>query len=352
MSYKDAAGALSSAALSDDAGQPDEAAIDALLVESEQLEQELAQFLEHDRQDVRELAELQLEAASAVDLDYANRLASTAEGGEFAAALDDEEFSRLDEILRTPTESGISALVQPEVDAGLDDEASNDPKLALKAAFEKAVDGIAGDAVDAAKATISAMVDIDAGKLADSIAAKLGDRFAQALGHLRMLKKKVVDFVWKAISKLLAVFKIDEDKLKEKLKGWVGDMAESKIKGFVIETLYRVDELKKKNAALIDGADGLDGAKAKSGADALAALAAHWHQRTWVIGKIAGLLSKVRDKIFAFAPPYTGIAYTAAAVTATGYAILAGGDYLDWDESDGVLDRVEGVTTIVKRAVA
>lgn len=349
MGYREAVVGLTSAALAEGA-EPDEEAVDGLLDRSEALRLALAEHLSDAETDVRQLAALQLEAAATVDVHTANRLAATSDGAGFEAALADAELAELSAILNTPTEQGIATLDPPAYPA---QAADAPPQATLTSAMTTAVDAIARDAVETAAKTVGTLSGVAAAELAQAVAAKLGQRYAEALDTVTSwLKRKALAFLLRATEKLLAVFRVDEDAACTKVRGWIDGLTLETVEDFVTERLYAVTELKTTFGARITADTGLSAEKAKAGSDELAALAAHWSRRTSVIATLAGLIGAAKDWVFDLAPPWTETAFVATAVTATGYVILAGGDYLDWSESDGVLDRVEGVGTIVTRATS
>lgn len=346
--YQDALRGLTSPELSDQAAGPDETMADALLDRSDALHDELATHLEDSDADVRQLAALQLEAAAAVDLDAATRLARS-DADEFDAALGDDDWAELTRILATPTEQGMSAVVSPEFRAEASDETSADPKAQLGAAKDTAIDGISRDAIAAGTETVKALAGVPAGELAKALGATLPEQVQKVIAQgISWAKEKALALVLKAIRKLLAVFNVDEDAVLARLREWVDGLTVEKIQALVAERLYRVGDLKTTFGQVIEQSIALDAGRAGEGAEELKALAARWQKRTSVIGKVAKAASKVEQWLFTLAPPWSGAVYTATLGLATGYAIFAGGDYLDWDESDGVLDRVDGVGAIVR----
>jgi hypothetical protein len=322
--------------------------VDAIIERSDELRDAVVAHLDGASDDERELAALQLQAAAAVDLDRANALAAMDEGGAHQATLSDADFVAIDRILSTPTQQGISALLDL-ADGGFMATASE--SATLKEAVCSAVDNITRGAQDATKATVRGVIGFAELELAKELTRGVVPAFEELADKLSWLKRRAVALVLRAVEKLLAVFGSKTASARNKIAGWASELEDGKTIA-LLERLYHVDALKAEFGSRIDGV--LGGISSGRDADArrdLEILEKKWHLRTNVIGSVAALAGYARTWIWSAAFPLGAIAYATGFAAATGYVVLAGGDYLDWREGDGLLNLVEGVGSIVNRAV-
>jgi hypothetical protein len=345
--YKHAMSGLTPATLSegDVPPKPEEEQVDRLLDASDKLGASLTESLADERGDVREMAALQLQAAAAIDIDRANALAAADDGQGLSATLSSGDWTEIDRILSTPTEDGILAVVVLE--RGF--EATAADAGTLEDAVNAAIDAIAGDAAKAATTTTKGITGIPG----DALKKAFGDgveKVFHGLGEkVNWLKRKAIELVLKAVKKLLAVFGSSTEKVREKIGKWLDDLNEEKVKG-LLQRLYGVDALKAGYAERLQKAGAIPDGRDQAARKELDTLKAKWHTRTSVIDTVGGIIPFARNWIAGLAPPIGLIAYTLAFALATGYVVLAGGDYLDWRENDGLLDMVEGVGYVVDRA--
>lgn len=352
-SYRDWAGGLPAATLAEGSGAPpfNEREVDEMLARSDALADSIRGHLDADDAEERELAALQLQAAAVVDLDRANALAAAEDGGAPTAVLADDSWNIVDQILSTPTENGISAVLGANGGNGGGYLAIASQPATLKDAVCDAVDKIAGDAEQAATTTASGLVGMAVPELAKGLSTGIDTAFHAVSEKVSWLKKKAVTLVLKAIQKLLAVFGTKTEDLRDEVQKWIDDLEKGVVKALLCR-LYRIDDLKRRLGSKIDAASGsIPQDREQTAREKLAKLQAKWHLRTEVIGALAKVVPYAKVWIFALSPPLGAIAYGAGFGLATGYVVFAGGDYLDWHEGGGLLDMVEGVAAIVDSAV-
>lgn len=348
-SYRDALPGAYTATLDDAADQPpfDEKSADELLARSDALGTAIAEHLSAERGDVREMAALQLQAAAAVDMDGANTLAAMDGGGGYDAALSSDGLSTIDTILSTPTENGISSVL-PLADEGFEATASD--KVSLRDAVDAAVDSIVRDAERAAKTTVGGLTGFAELELATQIGKGVGEAFDLVGDKLNWLKRKALALVLKAIEKLLSIFGPATEGARKTIASWAGDLEEGKVI-HLLQRLYAVEKLKSQFGVRIEGVEGgVPESRDDAARTELRTLEGKWHLRTSVIDTLGRVGSHARTWILPLTP-YGPIAYGTGFALATGYVVLAGGDYLDWREGQGLLNLVEGVGAIVHRAI-
>ena len=279
-----------------------------MLARSDTLAASLAGHLSADAVEEREMAALQLQAAAAVDLDRANALAAIDDREDPEAALSSERWEAIDKILSTPTEQGISAVL----DGGDGFQATVAEAGTLKDAVNTAVDKIAGDAKTAASTTVKGLTGIPSADLIKGLGDGVEKVFKQLGEKVNWLKRKALAFVLKAIQKLLAVFGTNTEAIRKKIEDWVGDLDEDKVSG-LLQRLYGVDTLKEGYGSRIDGVSGgVPADRDKAARDELTALQAKWHTRTEIIGTIGGIAPYAFKWVSGLAPPLGLLAYTTA----------------------------------------
>lgn len=326
--------------------EPQEA--DEILKRSDDLAAAIIEHLGGASKDEQELAALQLQAAAAVDIDRANALAAADDGTAPEAMLSTDRWDVIDRILSTPTEQGISAVV--DIDGG-GLQATASELGTLKDAVDGAIDKITRDAEQAARTTAPAIASALVSALSKGVSDGAEVVFQVLEDRVSWLKRKALALILKAVQKLLAVFGTKTARMRERIAGWINDLEGDRVKG-LLERLYGVDDLKERFGLRLDDAKGgIPAARERTARDELAMLQAKWHTRTSVIGTIGEVASYTKTWIFMISPPAGGIAYTVVFVLATGYVVHAGGDYLDWREGGGLLDLVDGVGSVVDRAV-
>lgn len=323
--------------------------VDDLLTRSDGLRDAILPHLDGETADEREMAALQLQAAAAIDLDRANSLAAMDEGGAREATLSAEHFNVLDRILATPTQQGISSVLDL-AEGGFAATASE--PTPLSDTVRDAIDNIAKDADKAAGTTVRGLVGFAELELVAHVNAGVQSAFSQLSEKLSWLKKRAIALVLRAVEKLLAVFGAKTAQAQQMIAGWAGELEEGKAVAF-LQGLYKIEDLKKDFCTRIAGHKGaISDARAQAARDELASLEKRWHLRTQIIDTLGGLAGHARAWILALSPPAGAIAYATGFVTATGYVVLAGGDYLDWREGESALNLVEGVGAVVDRAIA
>jgi hypothetical protein len=163
---------------------------------------------------------------------------------------------------------------------------------------------------------------------------------ARRVGRVRRV---AINFVLNAIKKLLGFLGVDSAWAHEQVAGLVELQIPALIRR-ALTTLYRRDHIEQNLAHLIAAAptEQVMGAAEVE----LVHLGKRFAKNMEITGGAVRALNKVRRWLFHVAPPHSHIAVTTAYVVATGFAVSAGGDYLDAIP----IDFVPGVQTIVRDA--
>lgn len=328
---------------------PTEEAVDSAADRSNELRTAIASNLDAKNSDDRELAMLQLSAAAAIDLSVAHDLAQHAEETDseaFAAPALSSNLGDVVTILEVPPEAGIWGAIV----AGGAPATPASSRDILKGASDSALTGIRDDASATATTTFKGLIGLPGDQLLAAAGQAFSSVFDLVSDKLSWILKKAVKLVANGIAKLLAVFGSSADDVRKKISEWATGLDESGVKD-LLGKLYGTENAGAELRSAIEGAPPTSEANMSAAAVSLEGLETKFHRQMEVIGKVASLVSKVRAWLWAVAPPWSQIAVATAYTGATGYVVFAGGDYVDWNDGDGILNLVPGVKSIVEDAV-
>jgi hypothetical protein len=294
------------------------------------------------------------------DIDLANRVASfsgeapsaevqglraeEAEGGYLSPT----DASQLRAILGTPPHNGIGSLLErPERADLLAPTATPDE---LKSAMEKSVESILHDSSKASATTFKGLIGVPADKLISAAGETVQHVFDEIMGKVGLWLRKAAKLVLQAIEKCLAVFGSSTAAIRTEIAKWTEGLSADKVEG-LLASVYGSDTIKHDLGQLIDAhGAAVCGDHLASGVAKLEGISGSLHKQMWVIEKLAWVLGKARGWLMAQAPPYGAIGVLSAYTVGTGYAVCAGGDYLDWSHI-GVFDLVPGVQRVVNQTL-
>jgi hypothetical protein len=337
------------------------------LTRSQELENALAQELSSGDAGIQELASAQLAAAAALDLANAAELLQAAENGGAVSPLEagktslfQETYGELSSVLEA--EPALGARGVPSGNGTLEAaqarrsplEARSDPAAKLSAASTTAIDAIVDDAEKITGYAVSGLTGIGL----DTFVGALGDTADRLLSPLIDKAKRLVGialkFVVKAVAKLLRLLGPFEKPAREWLGKKLEGVTRDKIVEFAVGRALGVDDIKSAVQQAIDGANGsLDDDRAETAEGELKSLADRFGRHELVIKVLAKLLGKVRSAVLALAA-WAPAALAGVYLLVLSYGIWVAGDFLDWHRTttDGALDRVGGVRTVVQLATA
>jgi hypothetical protein len=309
--------------------------------------------------DQYELARLQLLAAAAVDLTVAHDLAAEAEGpgGERAAERGAGIPADLQAILNTPPEAGIRALL-PGASLERGTARPSNPRAArdaLQKAVNVALEDICDDAARAGQAALAGLLQIPAPPLADAGRVALHELTAWAGQGLSALLAKAVSLVLRAVEKIFAALGQEgQGWIRQKAVEWVEDLEKGTLFGKLLEGLYELEKIQAEVDQRIRAApEGLGANVFNAASEQVERLAAQFGKQRQVIEWVARGLAWVRPWVLGL-PPWGPLALTGSYVTLIGYAVCAGGDYVDWYRTGDRrwLDLVPGIRGVVRAALA
>jgi hypothetical protein len=329
-----------------------EARADAVVERSEQLAREAAVGLESERQDVRELAELQLVAAAALDLIVADDLVGQADGqqvteperGSTLPAATAELFAVLD----APQSAGIAGVLgdESQIERGGDPSDPVAAKQRLLESVKTTIDDIVTDAGKGGSAIVTGVLELPAAPLAEAASAALHEVLGQIGDNVSRLIQRAVRLVVKAIEKLFAILgKETEREAREEAAEWMKKLKEGEILGSVLAFLYEPDRLKQEvEAGLADSSADADAFNKR--VHELERLSDRFGKQRKIVQWLARGLALIRKWLFGI-QPWGPVAAVGAHLVAFGYIVYLGGDYVDWYRADRArLNFVTGVRQI------
>ena len=328
------------------------------LAASVALEDELTLRLGAGDEEVRDLASAQLAGAAAVDLALASDLLDLAAAEERGdAALGAGEAPSFGEAT-----ARVRSLLEADAVPGATGEVAERGALeamtpdVLKERANAAIDAIKNDAGAAGQEGISGLIGLrgDGDKLLAALAQRADRILGEVARKARRLVRWAVRKLTAAVSKLLRILPEPVEKwVRKRLKALLGEIEDGTLFGKVLDLLWDVDRIKAETAKSIDAAAGVPPQRLESIAGQVDAIAKRftWHKRA--IEAIGWVLGKLRGKIVAlgwWGPAALGAVYAVF----VGYAIVMGGDHVDWFRVDeeGGLDFILGVRRTVATGLA
>jgi hypothetical protein len=289
----------------------------------------------------RELALAQLGAAATIDLSIADDLAriepAETDGDELGEPSLTHTFAAAASVLEASREDPWERIIAggAEVPAG------------LRGALQSRSGSVTNEIIDEVREIVMKTTgDFIGATMTDLVLAPvvpIEDLFRELARHVGPVRRAAVKFVLNGIKKLLAFLGVDANSVRSR----VAILLEHQIPRIVrdmLALLYDSRGLEMELAASIAGgrSEHLMGDADRE----LAHLGRRFAKNMEITGGVVHVLKKVKRWLFHAATPHSQVAVTAAYLTITGFAIAAGGDYLD----SGPIDFIPGVRTIVRRA--
>jgi hypothetical protein len=334
------------------AGPGLEARADTVIERSGELGSAAEAGLAADDVAVRELAELQLVAAAALDLAVADDLARADEDDAGAAqrgavSLPQELF----EILGIPQEAGIAALL------GRDRSSerwsgTGDPRKDVLTAADAVLEDILDETAKASGTLTISLLAVPALPLKEAGAA-VGHELLEQLGkQLSLVLRKAVALVVKAIEKIaMALGPVVSDAACEEAVDWLTRLQRGEVLRPLLTWLYEPQRIAAEVRGLVAGGRA-DRQALREITSRLDELGSRFGKHCKAIEWLARGLALVRGWLLGL-QPWGPVVLVSAHVTALGYIVYLGGDYADWYRTGGSrrLDFVPGVRAVVRQGL-
>lgn len=337
-----------------------EARAEELVRRSAQLEAAAADAARSGDPDVRELANLQLSALAALDLAAADDLLTGA-AQEGQAMLESEAstwaqaHAELSPLLELSPMLGYSQLLAERPEEGLLDEDVATARAELLERAGTAIDEIIAQAAGGTAKAVEGLAGMGGGTLLKAASETADLLLGQLARQARRLVRWAVKLVTKAVSKLLRILGPQLEKaVRKQVGGWLAQLKLTDALDTALKWLYDDQVLKAEAQARVQSApDALGAAPFKQTKADLDDLVGRfgWHAR--ILGWIAKALEKLQGKLMALAP-WAPVAVAAVWLLMLGYAVVVGGDHLDWHRlgDEGTFDVVLGVRRTVDIGLA
>jgi hypothetical protein len=327
--------------------------IDRAAAVSDELLQDIAvAFADREPAD-RELAALQLNQVAAVDLAVANYLASF-EAEDMEQSEDTTESDARALLAQLLSEAQTVLATAP---GGWPPFVAGAAPMPAREALRQAMkDSLTCIHADAARSTQKMLVDgllgVGIGAVAEAVAKPVQEIFQHISSGATRLRRKAAAFVLKGVEKLLGALGVDaaaiRDWVADKVMAWGSDRSEPYLRRW-LAYLYDLDTLPDWLDRAITLAPPNDDAM-DAASHELIHLRRRFHDQMQVINAVASVLGRVGSWLAPLAPPWGHVGLAVAYGAGSGYAVMAGGDYIDWENREGAwLNIVPGVRTIVGR---
>jgi histone H3/H4 len=330
-----------------------------LVVErSQALGEEASASLASPQAGQRQLAQLQLLAAAAIDLHLASDLVRRADEGpdldvaERGASVPGA-IIELQEVLNASPEGGIAALVASQVERG-GPASPAAARKALQEAVETALEDIKDDAALVGQATFANLMQLPVPAVKDAANIVLAELLTRLGEGVSKLLSKAVVLVTQAIDKILKAIGHDvENEARQQAAKWIEDLQKGTLFEVLVDRIYEIkriqDELDQKlEAASAD----LPAERFNQASEKISELVKAFEKQKKTIEWLLHGLAWARPWVMALTP-WGPVGLTAGYVLTIGYIVYSGGDYIDWYRagSQQWLDRVPGVRSVVAQAL-
>lgn len=318
----------------------------------------IARYLE-DEPEQRELAELKLVSVASTDAAVANDLARKAQDALIETADRAPELpfavAQVLQVLEIPPEDGARALMGRRLEI---EEIGEPPDLKaakqrLREAASGAIGSIQGDAARVCGLASSGLALVPVGEIQEVARWALGDLMDRLGEGAGLLLRRAARLLASAVEKILKMLPEGvQDAVRDRVLGWLSDLVQED--GGLWEKLlvrvYRADDVREEVDQRVDGVpDTLNPAILEAAAVQMGQLADKFGGQRRVISLAVRGMRLANGWIVTL--PHGAVALAAAYVVAIGYAVFAGGDYLDWSRPGAqYLDFVPGVRSVVQQA--
>lgn len=330
-----------------------------IITKSQRLGNVIARYLESEDPEQREFAELMLLSVASSDVAIANDLARKEQG--LLIELEDRApelplvLSQVLPILQTYPEQGLRELMGKSLEI---EEVRESPDLKaakqrLKEASFGAVGSIQGEAARVCGLASSGLALIHVGEIQEVARWALGDLMDRLGEGVGLLMRRVAKLLVSAVEKILRMLPEGvQDAVRDQVLGWLADLQQEDggLWEKLLARVYCSDGIRDEVGQRIDGVPAaLDPSILEAAAVQVGQLADKFSDQRRVISLVVRGMRTANGWIVAL--PHGAVALAAAYVMAMGYAIFAGGDYLDWSRpGTQYLDFVPGVLSTVQQA--
>lgn len=335
------------------AGADLEARADTVIERSGELGSAAEAGLATDDVAVRELAELQLVAAAALDLAVADDLARADEDGAGVAQRGGVPLPQeLFEILGIPQEAGIAAVLGWDR-SGERWSGTGDPRKDVLTAANAVLEDILDETAKASGTLTVGLLAIPALPPLKEAGAAVGHELLERLGkQLSLVLRKAVALVVKAIEKIaMALGPIVCDAAREEAVDWLTRVQRGEVLRALLTWLYEPERIAAEVRGLVADSRA-DQQALREITSRLDELGSRFGKQGKAIEWLARGLALVRGWLLGL-QPWGPVVLVSAHVTALGYIVYLGGDYADWYRtgSSRRLDFVPGVRAAVRQGL-
>jgi hypothetical protein len=309
------------------------------------------------RPDQQALAQLKLLAASAYDLALANDLIELAQR-PIRFALEEETPplaipAEIIQVMEAPLELGMEGLARPQ--AGELPEELGAARDALVEAVRRSLAAIPEAAATLAQTAVAGVATLGLGPIHSAASLATQQILAKIPEGASAVVRRVAAFVVEAVLKIRAALGDEiEEEARAKVTIWLNEIREQRdTVQALLARLYQIERIQAEADGLLAAPPATITASQINQAtrQMQTALAAYQQTRTVLI-QVMRVMSLAQKPLLA-AVPWGPLAIFAGYAGILVYAVLSGGDYVDWypEQSALWLGRVPGVRTTLQAAL-
>jgi hypothetical protein len=304
----------------------------------------------------RELAQLQLLASAAIDLEVAKDLAEGVENGRTTASVErstslPETLAALSPILAAKPADGIDGLV-----AHLRERAASpiDPGEAsrqLVATAKQAADDMCDDAAAVAQSTLNNLLQLPLPEIETAANVALSEILTKLGDTVSKLLSRAVALLVGAIDKIMAAIGPDvQEEARKQAADWIKELQQGGALRTLLQRIYELERIKNDIETKVAGAPQGDPRRFNLAAQNAVDLATRFHKVTETLTFVLRGLSWARPWIMGLTP-WGPLALTTGYVASIGCIVYVGGNYVEWFRTGDTkwLAVVTGLRTVIER---
>lgn len=331
---------------------------DLVIATSSRLADAAAEALSSPRVAECEQSMLRLVAGAAADLAIANDLMRAEnEAAAFAvreAPLYSQLMSDLGSILR-PENGAAPAVVTRSVPFAPPITDPDEALAQLRTAVTESFDAIAGDVIEIGQMVISGVITLPTDEITAAAAVAVQEILNLISDDIGAVLRRVAQLLVQAYDKILKALGQDmASQARQQAAKWIETLQSGTMLNQLVERLYEKQRiLDDVEAHARQATERLVSGALFTALDETRALVERFQRQRQSLEWVLRGLAFAKDRLFGI-QPWGPLGVTAMYVGTLGYAVYAGGDYVDWFRTGDIrpLNRIPGLRDVVHETLA
>jgi|SRR5215469_933750 len=325
---------------------------ETLINRSKELGEATAERARGGTSEQRELAQLQILAAAAIDLHVASDLVQRSEEGVAAGVVERDvslpgAIASLRPILTADPDKGIGPLLSRSTERVASSREIGPAKTKLQDEVKVALEDIRDDAATVCQATLKNLLLMPLPAIKNAVQVAVAEILAKLGESVSRLLRMATTLVVQAVQKLLSIFNQDaQEEARKQATEWIDELKNGGLFATLLDRLYELERIRDEVKARIEGTESEDAAPFNRAATEVSDLAAKFHKYKETITWVLHGLSWAQPWIMGL-QPWGPIALGTGYVANIACAVYVSGDYVDWYRPG--LNIVPGVRSVVAR---